>query len=614
MKKNILTTLAIGASCAAFAQSANLTATTDSSNPALWSDGAKWSTGEPVNDIATQVLLKLPSSGDVGYISVDDNYSCNSLYANTTGEFHISVAEGKNLTAKGATNSLFFTNKTAAVAQVYFDSGTMTQSGAVAIYLPKDGDSVTFGAGTNVNLGTLKIRTIAGEDHQKYVAIAGTASIYGFEIYANSASGGSANFIVYSTGNVTAQTLKVDLQTAGNNTDVGSAAEIYGTMQFTASGQSSIQGYALGNSDATFSVKSGGTVSFTNAGAADLLVKAVSNANAGTVLEVQNGGTFSAANNVSFYGNSANTNRAVGVINGTFSAKNLNIDGDTMGRVDVGSTGSITVASNVNIGTGTTANASVLNIAGGTMTVASTLNVRAGSTLNVTGGSLIVNGITNADITARLNVSGTGTVHLNSISQGYKSVTPGYQFFIGTSGNTFGDYIYFIQGGGIAFSASNDLSGTDLLYRGGATRLLVSDNSTLEIAGIFLHGTVKDKVTLITIESGSKLIVGSTGGTASYLPEEMASLVDLTNNNCINIIGFEEGSIAFKEIGDSAAQAAALSHIKLDGAYSEDLRFSDFDGTVGGYWLTTAPIPEPATWAAIFGAVALGFAAYRRRK
>ena len=108
--------------------------------------------------------------------------------------------------------------------------------------------------------------------------------------------------------------------------------------------------------------------------------------------------------------------------------------------------------------------------------------------------------------------------------------------------------------------------------------------------------------------------MGSTSGTAAYLPEDMVSLVALTNTNYLNFIDFEEGSVAFKEIGDAADQAAALSHIKLDGAYSEDLRFSDFDGTVGGYWLTTAPIPEPATWAAIFGAVALGFAAYRRRK
>ena len=46
----------------------------------------------------------------------------------------------------------------------------------------------------------------------------------------------------------------------------------------------------------------------------------------------------------------------------------------------------------------------------------------------------------------------------------------------------------------------------------------------------------------------------------------------------------------------------------------EDLQFvgGSFGGT-SGYWVNLSTVPEPAEWAAIIGAIALGFAMYRRR-
>ena len=46
----------------------------------------------------------------------------------------------------------------------------------------------------------------------------------------------------------------------------------------------------------------------------------------------------------------------------------------------------------------------------------------------------------------------------------------------------------------------------------------------------------------------------------------------------------------------------------------EELQFvaGSFNGK-DGYWVNLTAVPEPAEWAAIFGAIALGFAAYRRR-
>ena len=36
--------------------------------------------------------------------------------------------------------------------------------------------------------------------------------------------------------------------------------------------------------------------------------------------------------------------------------------------------------------------------------------------------------------------------------------------------------------------------------------------------------------------------------------------------------------------------------------------------TEGGFYINTVAVPEPAEWAMIFGAIALVFVAYRRRK
>ena len=62
--------------------------------------------------------------------------------------------------------------------------------------------------------------------------------------------------------------------------------------------------------------------------------------------------------------------------------------------------------------------------------------------------------------------------------------------------------------------------------------------------------------------------------------------------------------------GDTVAKT-----ITLQGADLSDFSFTKttIDG-VGGYLLSAVAVPEPAEWAMIFGAIALGLAIYRRRK
>ena len=80
-----------------------------------------------------------------------------------------------------------------------------------------------------------------------------------------------------------------------------------------------------------------------------------------------------------------------------------------------------------------------------------------------------------------------------------------------------------------------------------------------------------------------------------------------TSEDGLKIYNFRENAIY---VGTNAANASGIANAKFydaDGNLLTNVRIGE-DG-----WLTAA-IPEPAEWAAIFGAIALGLAIYRRRK
>ena len=88
------------------------------------------------------------------------------------------------------------------------------------------------------------------------------------------------------------------------------------------------------------------------------------------------------------------------------------------------------------------------------------------------------------------------------------------------------------------------------------------------------------------------------------------------SGNYLNITNFEDNRIFFAN-KENAENWLTISATTKDGkTYTLDnLEFEAglyTDGT-NGYWLNVS-VPEPAEWAMIFGAVALGFAIYRRRK
>ena len=89
----------------------------------------------------------------------------------------------------------------------------------------------------------------------------------------------------------------------------------------------------------------------------------------------------------------------------------------------------------------------------------------------------------------------------------------------------------------------------------------------------------------------------------------------ITSDNAkltINIENFENERIFVKTEADTFKLNSNYT-IKADKA--DELEFvAGTYGTSKGFWLNAVAVPEPAEWAVIFGALALGLAVYRRRK
>ena len=103
-------------------------------------------------------------------------------------------------------------------------------------------------------------------------------------------------------------------------------------------------------------------------------------------------------------------------------------------------------------------------------------------------------------------------------------------------------------------------------------------------------------------------------GSGSVLTFDEFIVTDIADHGLIEgdkivINGFAEKSVAINKHNSLADDA--LAYLQISGVDTSKLAWA-LDATTGKYWLTA--VPEPAEWAAIFGAIALGLALYRRRR
>ena len=131
---------------------------------------------------------------------------------------------------------------------------------------------------------------------------------------------------------------------------------------------------------------------------------------------------------------------------------------------------------------------------------------------------------------------------------------------------------------------------------GGAVKLLVEgDNNSLVLGAaqsfseMELNGNLE-----LTLSAGAQL----------FLTGETAPTLSIADGKLFTIYNFMDDTIYVGEHFDDAV----LLKIKAYNSSMELLQIGVKDGFL------TSSIPEPAEWAAVFGAFALGFAAYRRRR
>ena len=154
---------------------------------------------------------------------------------------------------------------------------------------------------------------------------------------------------------------------------------------------------------------------------------------------------------------------------------------------------------------------------------------------------------------------------------------------------------------------SAKISESDATVYGGATlkldtgaRLDVVNKKTLTIAsnGELVIDTSASDPTQIFVESLASLVID--GKLTVNITEELLENVEYK----FDLISFEDGSII--DIPEECVSLTVLGE-SFDGAWSCVKNENTFS-------LIITQVPEPATYAAIFGALALGLAVFRRRK
>lgn len=225
-------------------------------------------------------------------------------------------------------------------------------------------------------------------------------------------------------------------------------------------------------------------------------------------------------------------------------------------------------------------------------------------------------------------VSGTGVVDLNSTSA--SDYTTGNHINLGNFSST--PSFLIIENGGklrvarISLTSKDSqiiLGATDALKtsNGGNTTIFFFTNSTLNLcaAGAFSFNfqTREGSIATLSFNEDARLNVMDHIDKTNYT----MNLVDFTETNSIFFSSKIDGECILKleDLGSDYAVSfyngdTLKKKITLTGADLSEFSLSKatVDG-VDGYLLSAA-IPEPAEWAMIFGAIALGLAVYRRRK
>ena len=299
-----------------------------------------------------------------------------------------------------------------------------------------------------------------------------------------------------------------------------------------------------------------------------------------------------------------NLMQASAVINGTLNTPKVITSDNTQGFT-VGATGVLNISSSfdihsdINVNAGGVVNSKAVSVNAGTLYLDGTLNQSTDET--ITQNILI-------DAGATLKVGETGKL---SLSGGYKNINVFGTLDISGAENSinFGSNGYAairIQDGGtlilrstnaICLGDSSGQSNFNIWSYSGQTRVEILANNDIYALG-FVTGAnmtlvLGEDVDLLTMQKISNKIDAAC---AEGLADDTISLT---------IEGFRENTIKIASVSDADKREDGYLDIIADG-------WKDFYIDENGFLAATA-VPEPAVFAAIFGAIALGFASMRRR-
>lgn len=282
------------------------------------------------------------------------------------------------------------------------------------------------------------------------------------------------------------------------------------------------------------------------------------------------------------------------------------------------------------------ASGSSMDVAGNFSTTVAP-NFESGSSLNITG-KYNYTGTSSVAFNGNVNVSGSLTAKDLDVklgTNGRVTFNGATTFGAGSSGDFVGALVIgktFAVEAGSNGIALRDMDGTykgRIMLNSGTELILGKENAfrrmvfSGENSNVNLLIMAKNtKVVLNASNKFAQLYYSGNNNSVEVVLDDSSTLFfdgassTADSGNYLNITNFEDNRIFFVEKGNAQKILTISATTKEGKTYTlEDLEFVGGQYTDGtnGYWLNVA-VPEPSTYAMIFGALALGFAIYRRRK
>lgn len=535
-------------------------------------NGAPNGTFYIVNPTPTTFQISLTPGG------VPINFGANNTAQTAAGPYAISLgssgidmsAATQNLTINSALKITADQTWNVANARTLFIGATagfigtnaLTKAGAGTLYVNSANPS--FSGAINLNGGTLALNRIGGTGSTS--ASIGTGQI-------NMATG---------------TTLRLD---SGGNTFIGNNISISSGATVTLSSANQANGYSglvTGDSTTTINIVNNAGQAFPLGGSG---VAQFGSFNGTVDIATGNAIRFTSTGGANGNGGA----NATFNVNGNIYTRNA---GGAGGVVLGGLTGSGTLSGQTNT------------------TVGDVAYVIGGKNLNSTFAGTVING-TNGTASIRKVGTGTQTFTGSLVGNGSIVVNGGTALFSGTFTKT-GTGVITVNTGGTLGGVGGILGGAATIASGGTLRpntaptdntsrlsfstsltLASGSATTFDIDGSNFTGVTLSTAETLTFGGAAKINFVSTIDPGTY------DLFNFTDSNTGNFASVDITQ-GLTSIGGLTLDTGVWSATYGDRSYS----FSQLTGDL----TVLVAVPEPSTWAAIFGAVGLAFAAGRRRR